>query len=337
METRPHPDAASWPPGVAPEVGRILRYLRDRPGDKRPLRDLSVEDARARNRDLWIKDWNAVPPWVAEVRDARVATRHGSVGIRIYDPGAGSRPPIVFLHGGGFVLGDLETHDGIARRLALYAGRPVVSVDYRRAPDHPYPAPLEDCVAVVTALAAGGAGFALAGDSAGANLALGCALRLRDARGPRPSTLGLIFECYDPAVGSGSAQRFGGGEYGLGAADMRWFWRQYLGDLVASPPPDAAPLRADLAHLAPTLVGIGDCDLLFDENVALVDRLRAVGARCELRVWKGMTHGCVGWSRRLNQAEAQLAEVAVWLAGQTQPLTCDTLTTRSRRPAPPGR
>jgi acetyl esterase len=313
--------AKEIPSDVLPAIAQILKFLRERPGDKRPIDQLTPSEARARSRELWTGYWNATVPWISTVRDATISIKNGSVPIRVYDPGSSGNGPIFYFHGGGFAVGDLDTHDGITRRVSLYSGSPVISVGYRRAPEHPYPIPLDDCVAVVTAIASGqvdvgidGSYFALSGDSAGANLALACALRLRDEGGCKPIALGLIFGCYDPVLATDSVLRYGGGEYNLSERDLRWYWRQYLGEALSNPPSYAAPLHVDLSKLPPSLIAVAACDPLYDENLLLAKTLRVAGVVNELRVWDGMVHGCIGWARSLNQADQQLAQIAVWLA-----------------------
>jgi acetyl esterase len=310
------------PAGVTPAVAKILAFLRDRPSDKRPIAELTLAEARSRMRDLWAGYWSALPPRVAVVRDAVVEITARRIPVRIYQPDGASHRPVFFFHGGGFVLGDLDTHDNVARRLALHSGRPVVSVDYRRAPEHPFPAPVDDCVAAVEAIVSGKAdvgiaadGFAVSGDSAGASLALGTALRLRDAGGLQPNAVLLIFGCFDPSLKSQSMARFGGGDYALAARDIRWFWQQFVGPDLDNAPAYAAGIKADLRGLPPVFLGIGGCDPLLDENLAMAERFRAAGVERQLSVWPGMIHGCVGMVRDLDAAEHQLAEIGTWLAG----------------------
>ncbi|MBN8999658.1 MAG: alpha/beta hydrolase fold domain-containing protein [Rhizobiales bacterium] len=118
-------------------VRRILAMLAAMPTDKRPVAALTPDEARRRTRTIWADFWSAAPPMVEDVRDHVVETAEGAIPVRLYDPASDGRHPIFYFHGGGFVVGDLDTHDGIARRLALYSGRPVVRTDYRRAPEHP--------------------------------------------------------------------------------------------------------------------------------------------------------------------------------------------------------
>jgi acetyl esterase len=313
------------PPGVAPSVATVIQFLAERFNDRRPVSELTPSLARERLRRIWVDFWSAGGPPIARQADFDLDTSAGKVTVRLYDPNSDGTRPVLFIHGGGFVIGDLDTHDCVARRLALYGGRPVVSIHYRLAPEFPYPAPLDDCVAVARAVAAGASGlgidgssFALVGDSAGANLALGTALRLRDSGGPTPKAVALIFGCYDPAMTGETVGIYGDGRYLLSSADMRWYWRQYLGDAMSAPPIYAAPLAADLAGLPPLFVTAAECDPLRDDSATLVKQLAAAGVPHQFRVWPGMVHGCVGMSRLLNQADNFLAEIAVWLASRLE-------------------
>jgi acetyl esterase len=303
----------------SPSIRRVLARLADMPVEKGTAEELGPARARRRARAIWADFWSGDPPAVDRVVDCAVPTSEGEVPVRLYDPASDRRRPLVYVHGGGFVVGDLDTHDVMPRHLALYSGRPVISVGYRLAPEFPYPTPVLDIVATVEAIAANaagldidGAGLTLAGDSAGASLALSAALRLRDTPAA-PSALLLFFGCYDPggALASRSAHANG---YGLAASDIRWFWRQYLGDQLDRPPPDVAPLEADLRGLPPVYLGVGDCDPLRADTEMLAARLRESGAAPLLRIWPGMIHGCVGMVRMVNEAHAQLADAAVWIA-----------------------
>ncbi|WP_139977848.1 alpha/beta hydrolase fold domain-containing protein [Nocardioides litoris] len=219
---------------------------------------------------------------VAEVADVDL----GGVPCRRYRP-AGARPgTVVHLHGGGFVLNDVEVHDAAARRLADRAGRAVVSVDYRLAPEHPYPAAVHDVDAVVAALGSGEP-VVLHGDSAGANLALGAALR----HPGRFVGLALTYPFLDPAA-AGASHRTE--TDGLGAAEVAWYWRQYAGDAPDLADPDLAPLAATdeaLAGLPTTLVATAEHDPARDEGELLAARLAEAGVRVSATRWLGQPHG----------------------------------------------
>jgi acetyl esterase len=204
-------------------MAAILRRLPNIVGDPRRNPDMTLKEARARTRRLWTGYWNAEPPWIARIDEHVAEGPHGPITIRRYDPDTDCADCIIYYHGGGFVLGDLDTHDGIARRLALFSGLQVFSIAYRLAPENPYPAPLDDCVAAAHWVHAriGGARFGLAGDSAGANLALATALRLRAGQHAQATALFLIFGCYDRAMTSASYAKYGQGEYLISKGEHR--------------------------------------------------------------------------------------------------------------------
>ena len=303
------------PAPLAPAMAAILRRLPAISGDPRPSSEMTLAEARARTRRVWAGYWNAAPPPVARVEHRIIAGPHGPITVRIYDPDADHDAIVLYFHGGGFVLGDLDTHDGIARRLSLFSGLRFVSVGYRLAPEHPFPMPLDDCVAAIR-WATGNlrpSAFGLAGDSAGANLALATALRLRDERSRPADAAFLAFGCYDRTMRAESYRLYGGGDYLLRRTDIDWFWRQYLGDLDAMPPVLAAPIDADLHDLPPLFIGAAECDPLCGDSEAFVARLRAEGRPYTFRLWRGLTHACLGMSRHLDRAERLCAEAATWM------------------------
>ncbi|MFF9911017.1 alpha/beta hydrolase [Streptomyces sp. NPDC013457] len=248
----------------------------------------------------------------------RHETAANGVRVRLYGAGPGSaldpRPVVVFAHGGGWVLCDLDTHDGLCRELAVRAGASVVSVDYRRAPEHRFPAAEDDVYAVLEwAAARYGGPLILAGDSSGANLAAGAALRARDSGGPPVAGQLLFYPALDHRLDSLSAEAYAEGFFHT-TAHMRWYWEQYVGP--AGDPVAASPgLAADLTGLPPTLVVLADCDPLRDEGLAYARRLSSAGVRAEVRLHTGMFHGFLGARGVLPEADAALAGAAGWLAG----------------------
>jgi acetyl esterase len=221
------------------------------------------------------------------------------------------------------VICDLNTHDGACRRLALAGDFMVASVDYRLAPEHKFPAGLEDCVAAVRWIAAHGAGWgidsgrlAIGGDSAGANLSLTTVLSLRDA-GERPVRAGaLIYGAYAVDADTASAQAYGDGRYIISRADMHWFWGHYLGDEAEKRHPLAAPLHADLGDLPPLLVAACEFDPLRDDSRRLIARLEAAGTPNRFAFWPGVTHACIHMTRMLDVAQSHIEEVASWVREQ---------------------
>ena len=251
------------------------------------------------------------PEEVARVVDATVPGPAGPIAVRAYAPTDDTDLPVVaFFHGGGWVLSDLDGHDSLCRRLALRSGALVVSVDYRLAPEHPFPAPHEDCWAVTTWLAdhadefgGDGSRLAVAGDSAGGNLAAGVALRARD-EGLALAFQLLIYPAVDIDVTRASMVDNATG-YFLTTADMTWFWDQFVRPSDRSNP-YAVPMAADdVSGLAPALVQTAEFDPLRDEGEAWGARLRDAGVDVTVTRYDGVVHGFV--SRWTQMARAELA------------------------------
>ncbi len=224
----------------------------------------------------------------------------GPVRIRVYQPpgAAPHRPVLVYLHGGGWVAGSLDTHDGVCRALCARTPCAVVSVDYRLAPEHRYPAAVEDAWAATAWVAAhatsiGGdaSRLAVGGDSAGGTLAAAVALRARD-HGLALALQLLVYPVVDHAFDTGSYEAFATG-YGLTRDAMRWYWEQYLGPAGDGSEVEASPLRApDLAGVAPAHVLTVEFDPLRDEGEAFAERLGVAGVRTTARRVDGLVHGC---------------------------------------------
>lgn len=260
----------------------------------------------------------AVPEPVAKVENRTIPGPAGEIPLRIYMPeGSGPFPVLVYFHGGGWVLGDLESHDGVCRVLANAARCVVASVDYRLAPEHKYPAAAEDCYAATQWVAANAASIggdperiAVGGDSAGGNLAAVVALMARDKGGPRLRHQLLVYPVTDFSFDTPSYGQNAQG-YSLGKADMEWFWRQYLPDEAAGREPYASPLRAtDLSHLPPALVITAEYDPLRDEGEHYAERLRQAGVPTDLRRYDGMIHGFFAMSAGVDVARAAVNHAA---------------------------
>ncbi|MFC9582456.1 alpha/beta hydrolase [Streptomyces yangpuensis] len=261
------------------------------------------------------------PPRVGAVADRTVPGPPGAppVPVRIYrpDPGRwpGPRPTVVFCHGGGWVLCDLDTHDTLARHLTRAAGAVVVSVDYRRAPEHRFPAAVEDAHAAlcwagahVDGLGGDPGALVVAGDSSGGNLAAASLLLARERGGPAVALQALVYPALNAAQDSGSYRSAAEGCF-LTAAHMRWFWEQYLGPGGDGRHPLASPLRADPAGLPPAHLVVAGCDPLLDDGRAYHRRLTRSGIRSVLDGHPGMFHGFLGLAGVLPQACEALARL----------------------------
>ena len=240
---------------------------------------------------------------VRSIEDVVLPGPAGDLPARVYRPQAdGDLPTIVFFHGGGFVIGDLDTHDDHARLLAAEVGAVVLSVDYRLAPEHPFPAAFEDCVAAtrwagehVGALGGDDARLAVAGDSAGGNLAAAVALAVRDG-GPDLAAQLLIYPATDFREGEQHRSRTENGEgLLLTADDMRWFGDAYVPQVGQRTDPRATVLlQPDLSGAAPAVVLTGEYDPLRDEGEAYAQALEAAGVPVVLRRYAGLVHGFFG-------------------------------------------
>ena len=266
----------------------------------------------------------APPASVGPVTERIIPGPGGDLKLRIYHPeGQGPFPLLAFFHGSGFVLCSLDTHDGMCRNLCAGSACIVVSVDYRLAPEHRFPAGLDDCVFATRWIANhaselnGDAGrLAVGGDSAGGNLAAALALRIRDEGGPRLCGQLLIYPVTDyHTPGTPSYQENAEG-YGLTRDTMRWFWNHYLGDPAEAAHPYASPLRAqDLGGLPTALVVTAEYDPLRDEGEYYAEKLRAAGTSCVTSRWQGMNHGFFFWVGLVDKAGEAMAESCAWLRG----------------------
>jgi acetyl esterase len=283
-----------------------------------PLHTQSVATART-----MMESFNGLlgePEAVARAVDRTVPGPAGDIPVRIYTPaGQAPFPLLVYFHGGGWVLGGLETHDRICRSLANGAGSVVVSVDYRLAPEHKFPAAAEDCYAA-TAWAAGNAAslgadparVAIGGDSAGGNLTAVVAIMARDRGGPRLRHQLLVYPVTDATFDTPSYRENATG-YFLETDGMRWFWNHYLTGDADRTNPLASPLRGDLRGLPPALVITAEYDPLRDEGEAYAARLREADVPVTLTRYHGMIHGFFGMGALLDQGKAAIREAAAAL------------------------
>ncbi|MET9853786.1 alpha/beta hydrolase [Streptomyces sp. NPDC006450] len=280
-----------------------------------------VTDAGEARRILAAVPATARPAVVGAVEDREVPGPAGAppVPVRVYHPDPdrrpGPRPTVVFCHGGGWVLGDLDSYDATARALCRASGAVLVSVDYRRAPESRFPAAVHDAYAALCWAAAhldelGGdpAALVVAGDSAGGNLAAASSLLARECGGPAVALQVLIYPCLDAARDTGSYRSNAAG-YFLTAAHLRWFWEQYLGPDGDGGDPLASPLAADPRGLPPAYVVAAGCDPLRDEGEAYHRGLLASGVRSVLDSHPGMFHGFLALAGVLPEARQALARL----------------------------
>ncbi len=279
--------------------------------------EVSPQEARA-NAKLRPR---APGPEVAKVENRSIPGPDGDVPVRIYTPeGTGPFPIMVWYHGGGWVIGDLESADGPSRHLCVGADSVVISVDYRLAPETKFPGPAEDCYAatqwaVDNAADINGdpARVAVGGDSAGGNLAAAISLMARDRNSPAISFQLLVYPVIERNFDTVSYQDNATG-YSLTQDGMRWFWDQYLADDSDESNPYAAPAQAgDLSGLPPALVITAEFDPLRDEGEAYADLLRNAGVPTQCTRYDGMIHGFFAMPTVLDQGRRAVDEATAAL------------------------
>lgn len=286
----------------------VMRLTREGSFDAKP----SLAEARRSYHVLVDALERPQPPSPMEVERLLTSPSGSrSVRVRVHDPAPGERrPALVYFHGGGYVVGDLDTHGAFARRLCRAAGVVVVAVDYRLAPEHPFPAAIDDCVAATRAVLAqadelgvDATRVAVAGDSAGANLAINVAQVV-----PGLCAQLLVYPTTDVGLETESKRRFAVG-YGLDRTTVDWFVARYLGHRDHTDP-RASPLRSEsLAACPRTRVVLAGFDVLRDEGSLLAGKLEAVGVATKLRVEGSLTHGFVHLTR-VPACDAAVARLA---------------------------
>lgn len=255
---------------------------------------------------------------VAEVRDVTLDTSAGAVKARLYHPMPGTTLPLlVFIHGGGWVFGTLDTHDPLCRALAAAAEVAVLSLEYPRAPEHRFPTALDTVrAAVVTAAAEASAlgidasRIAVGGDSAGGNLSAALCLATRDEGGPAIAHQLLLYPVIDNDFTRASHIENATG-YMLSSEMMQWFWAQYLGDAGRAADALATPIRADsLAGLPSATIVTAEYDPLRDEGIAYAERLKAAGVTVTHDHFPGVIHGFASMLGMLPQADVAVGTAA---------------------------
>nr|AJZ73157.1 esterase GX2 [uncultured bacterium] len=305
-----------------PQVEGLLKNVAAAGG--KAFHEMAVPECRATFAGLLA----SLPPSTAKL--ASVANRKipgpaGEIGVRIYTPeGAGPFPVLSYFHGGGWVIGDLETHDGVCRELCAGAGMVVVAVDYRLSPEHKFPAAPDDCVAAVKWVAANAASIqgdasrlAVGGDSAGGNLSAVVSQRLRDENGPKLAAQLLIYPVarLDGVVTKSMIDNAEG--YLLQKKDMEWFVGHYLTSAADGKNVSASPILAkSLANLPPALVQTCEFDPLRDEGEDYGRALQASGVKTTVSRYDGTIHAAFNFFGVLEPGRRMVDEACRWLKEQ---------------------
>lgn len=281
-----------------------------------PIDTIAPAEARRQYREVRAT-LRPPAPSLPDVRDLKTDGKGGPVPLRLYRPTDGVLPAFVFFHGGGWVVGDLDTHDVVCRQIARDAGAVVIAVDYRLAPEHPFPAASDDAWSATTWIAAHAgelgldpARIAVGGDSAGGGLAAVVAVRARDSRKLRLAFQVLVYPVVDLRAESASYSKYAQG-YLLTRAAMQWYVGQYAPTPQAVHDWHASPLLAPWVHgVAPALIVAAELDPLIDEGEAYARRLRGARVPVDYQVVPGMVHGFLTMGGKVDAANRAVATIA---------------------------
>jgi acetyl esterase len=307
---------------VAPDVRRFVEqvaadYARFPSVDTLPPAEARnvIEQVRA--------PWRQGGPVMDRVFERTVPCAHGDFRVRFYDPGATSpKPALLYVHGGGWTFFSLDTHDRVMREYAARGELVVVGIDYALAPEAKFPVALEQVATAVRWLAAHGPAFgvdparlALGGDSAGGNLTLAAALKLRDEGAPQLLRAMLLnYPAFDGECSDEAQDKYGGPGYMLTRDEVRMFWGRYLRTPADAQNPLAAPVRApNLEGLPPAFLTIPECDVLTEQSLAMAPRLRAAGVPVRAELYAGATHSFLEAVSISPTADRALSDGAAWL------------------------
>lgn len=254
-------------------------------------------------------------PNLAAVVDGSISGPNGPIPIRRYEPQGTPAGVCLYFHAGGWVIGDLDLSDTLCRRLAGGAQCEVISVDYRLAPEHPFPQPLDDAYAALEWAARERRGpLVIAGESAGANLAAACVIRARDTHGPKLAGQFLAYPVTDHDFATPSYREIGDKNWLLSAADMKWFWDQYCPALADRNNPHVSPLRLSHASgLPPSLIFVAELDPLRDEGLAYARRLAEAGVPVSTRRDPEMLHGYLSAAGAVPVAAEAVGAACAWI------------------------
>lgn len=293
-------------------IGEAMARQGDAAGATPDERRAFAENARA--------PWRQGGPQMAETQDLEAPTRHGRVRVRIHRPERGELPALVYLHGGGWTVFSIDTHDRVMREYADRAGCCVVGVDYALSPERRFPVALEQVADVVDWLSGSGAALgldasrlAIGGDSAGANLSVATSLLRRDAGLPPLRGMLLNYGAFVARCSEDSCRRYGGPAYMLGCEEMTGYWRTYVRSDDELQNPLVCPLLARLAGLPPAFLAIAECDILAEQGGEMAGRLRSAGVPVQSVVYRGASHSFIEAMSIAEVSRRALSDASGWL------------------------
>jgi len=309
-------------PYIDPQMIPLLDAMQERMAARASMMDITPQEMRARaTADFAI--WNEGAPELPRIENFDIPGPFERTRIRLYDPSAditSLRPVLVYFHGGGWVIGDLEMEDRSLRQLALASGCAIAAVDYVLAPEHKFPAPVTDCMSAVRWFMQNGkdlgldsARLAIGGASAGANLAMATALSLKNEDQLTAQFLLFFYGVFSGSADSPSYRQFGNGDYGLGQEQMEFFLSLYLRKPEEKLHPMVSPLAADLSGLPPTFLSIAGLDPLRDDSRRLAEKLRMANIPVQVCEYDGVIHGFTLMGRALDAANVALEDAGAAL------------------------
>ncbi len=308
------------PAPLDPQV-RLFVQRMSADASKFPRRD-TVSIAEGREIAEQVRaPWTAGGPVMERTEEQRVPTRHGEVLIRTYYPKERRMPGAFFyIHGGGFVLFSIDTHDRLMREYAARTGIVVVGINYTRAPEARFPQPIEECIDTVSWLIANAATigfdpeqFFIGGDSAGGNLSLCTSMHFRDLGDSPIRGMVLNYTGFSTDLYQDSVVKYGAGDYGLSLHMMVWFYRNYLGRKEDYTDPRMNLLDADLHEIPPAFLVITECDPLYDGNIEMVDKMKAAGVDVESKIYAGTVHSFLEAVSVADVASVAFDDTVRWL------------------------
>jgi acetyl esterase len=302
---------------VDAQAQKLLDLMEESGGP--PLSEMTPDEARA--LPAIFAELTGRGPDVASVRDIEIPGPGGTIPARVYEPVADPPATVVYYHGGGWVIGGLDEWDAAVRLLAVESGARVVSVDYRLAPEHPFPAAADDAYAAAKWVAdelAGGGPIIVAGDSAGGNLSAVTTLRARDRGGPQIALQVLIYPVVDSDLSTPHYAKYEDTHFVLNTPDMRWFWNHYAPNAGDRVHPDAAPLRAESHEgLPPAFILLAGNDPLLDEGLEYARRLETAGVPVQTVRYDDQIHAFFTLPNLIEAGNKAIAEAGAAIRAAT--------------------
>lgn len=305
-------------PYIDPQVLPIIENMKKMREQNGPISGISPIDMRSNFKND-VKLWNLNLPEISSTKDFEIETSSGAIPVRLYDPEPEKKllPTMIFIHGGGWIVGDLDTNEKFLRLLSIRAGIRILSIDYPLAPENPFPVALDCNKEIALKVFQEGKGWGIdsknlciGGDSAGANLALSVAIDLRNENQNFLKQLTLIYGAFSPDASKPSFKKFGQGEYGMGDEAMDYFWGLYLGNEENKQDPRAAPLLAELKGLPITDLYIAGLDPLQDDSIFLAHKLQKACVKYSLNNYPGVIHGFVSLCGLIAEGDRAISDMA---------------------------